>query len=72
MVNATYDGNALPPSVVPSAEGIIVGLPPIIAAAAELLVPKSIPIIFAMSCTSFVFGNNNFCRPKEPVVYGVT
>jgi hypothetical protein len=33
--------------LVPSALGIIVGLPPISAAAAELLVPRSIPIILA-------------------------
>ncbi len=46
LENATTDGNAFPPTVVPSAAGIIVGLPPITTAAAELLVPKSIPIIF--------------------------
>jgi hypothetical protein len=32
--------------LVPSALGIIVGRPPIRTAAAELLVPRSIPIIF--------------------------
>ena len=42
---ATTEGNALPPTVTPSAAGIIVGFPPIITDAAELLVPKSIPII---------------------------
>ena len=45
--NATTDGNALPATVVPSAAGIKVGLPPWITDAAELLVPKSIPIIFS-------------------------
>ena len=46
FVKATTDGKAFPPpTVVPSALGIIVGFPPINAAAAELLVPKSIPII---------------------------
>src|SRR5579883_2372759 len=49
FVKATYDGNALPPTLVPSAEGIMVGLPPIITAAAELLVLKSIPIILLIS-----------------------
>ena len=50
---ATTDGNALPPTVEPSAAGIMVGLPPIITAAAELLVPKSIPITLAISYHSF-------------------
>ena len=48
LENATTDGNAFPPTVAPSAAGIIVGLPPITTAAAELLVPKSIPIILAI------------------------
>ena len=46
--SATTEGNALPPTVAPSAAGIMVGLPPIITAAAELLVPRSIPITFAI------------------------
>ena len=46
LVKATYDGKALPPMLVPSALGIIVGRPPIRTAAAELLVPRSMPIIF--------------------------
>ena len=45
---ATIEGNALPATVVPSAAGIRVGLPPCITAAAELLVPRSIPIIFSV------------------------
>ena len=48
LENATTDGNALPPTVAPSAAGIIVGFPPITTAAAELLVPKSIPIILTI------------------------
>jgi len=49
LVKATYDGKALPPpTVVPSAEGIITGLPPSMCAAAELEVPKSIPITLAI------------------------
>ena len=39
--------NAFPATDVPSALGIIVGRPATIAAAAELLVPKSMPMIFA-------------------------
>ena len=46
-LNATTEGNAFPPTVAPSAAGIIVGLPPMTTAAAELLVPRSIPITLA-------------------------
>jgi hypothetical protein len=49
FVNATTDGNALPPKLVPSALGMIVGRPWSNTAAAELLVPKSIPIILLIS-----------------------
>src|SRR3712207_6507060 len=52
LVNATTDGNALPPIDVPSAAWIIVGLPPTITAAAELLVPRSMPIIFPILSAS--------------------
>jgi hypothetical protein len=45
-VKATNEGNAFPATDVPSALGIIVGRPATIAAAAELLVPRSIPMIF--------------------------
>ena len=49
FVNATYDGKAFPPpTVVPSALGMMTGRPPSRTAAAELLVPRSIPMIFAM------------------------
>ena len=37
---------AFPYCVAPSADGMIVGFPPTSTDAAELLVPKSIPIIF--------------------------
>ena len=52
---ATTEGNALPPTVTPSAAGIIVGFPPIITDAAELLVPKSIPIILVILSFSLFF-----------------
>ena len=53
LVNATYDGNALPPpTVVPSALGMMAGRPPSRTAAAELLVPRSIPMIFDMLCSA--------------------
>ena len=50
-LNATTDGNALPPTVTPSAAGMMVGFPPITTAEAELLVPRSIPITFAILFT---------------------
>ncbi len=55
FVNATTEGNALPPRLVPSELGIIVGFPPTIAAAAELLVPTSIPIVFAIFSFDLLF-----------------
>ena len=57
LVNATTDGNILPPNVEPSAEGIITGLPPSRYAASELVVPKSIPIItsFAILLTFYYY-----------------
>ena len=51
LVNATYEGKAFPPMLVPSALGMIVGLPPSMTDAAELLVPKSIPIILVIVIT---------------------
>jgi hypothetical protein len=41
----------LPPTDVPSALGIMVGRPAMTAAAAELLVPRSIPIILGNDCS---------------------
>ncbi|GBC75784.1 hypothetical protein HRbin06_01106 [archaeon HR06] len=48
FVKATTDGNIFPATVGPSALGITMGLPPSIMAAAELVVPRSIPIIFSL------------------------
>src|SRR3989338_3909581 len=48
LVNATYDGKALPPTVVPSALGMMPGRPLSTTAAAELDVPRSIPMTLAM------------------------
>ena len=46
---ATYDGNALPPTVRPSAAGIISGCPvALITAHALFDVPRSIPMIFSL------------------------
>jgi len=54
-VNATTDGVVRPPS----AFGITVGSPPSITAIAELVVPRSIPIVFAMLWISFVAGTSS-------------
>src|SRR3989344_2153034 len=54
FVNATTDGKAFPATVAPSADGIIVGLAPSSTAAAELDVPKSIPIILLILLSLYV------------------
>src|SRR3972149_5797645 len=52
FVNATTDGNILPPYVEPSALGIIFGVPPSMYAASEFVVPRSIPMILGIRITS--------------------
>ena len=49
----------------PSAEGIIVPLPPSITAAAVLEVPKSIPIIFAIITSPYKF---NLLLPRAAFI----
>jgi hypothetical protein len=51
FVKATIDGNAFPPTLVPSALGMISGLSWSMTAAAELLVPRSIPNILPILST---------------------
>ncbi len=55
FVNATMDGNILPCAASPSLLGIILGLLFIITAAAELLVPRSIPMILLIIFHPFAF-----------------
>ena len=43
LVRATTEGNIFPAAVGPSALGIMVGFPPIVTAAAEFVVPRSMP-----------------------------
>jgi len=50
LVNATTDGVVRPPS----AFGMTVGSPPSITAIAELVVPRSIPIVFAIAGVSLL------------------
>src|SRR5437667_10920061 len=52
FVKATTDGNIFTPYALPSALGIIRGVPPSIYAASELVVPRSIPMILAIRFTS--------------------
>src|SRR5436309_13912702 len=49
LVKAMTDGNIFPDAVCPSALGITTGRPASIIAAAEFVVPRSIPSIFSVS-----------------------
>jgi hypothetical protein len=53
------EGNAFPPIVGPSAAGIMIHLVPTTLPAAELLVPRSIPIIFPTSRNLFYFNTTS-------------
>ena len=56
----------MPPTDVPSALGIIDGRPAMTAAAAELLVPKSIPMIFGkMTLPLVTFSNKWNCEAVQ-------
>src|SRR5881275_3013720 len=59
--NATTDGVVRPPS----AFGITVGSPPSITAIAELVVPRSIPIVFGMLMNLLVCGNFLLLRKSK-------
>src|SRR5436190_22989051 len=51
FVKATTDGNIFPPYALPSALGMIFGVPPSMSAASEFVVPRSIPMILAICLT---------------------
>src|SRR5205814_8976807 len=51
FVKATTDGNIFPPYALPSALGMILGAPPSMYAASELVVSRSIPMILAIGFT---------------------
>src|SRR6266508_1615944 len=51
FVKATTDGNIFPPYALPSALGMIFGVPPSMYAASEFVVPRSIPMILAICLT---------------------
>src|SRR5437899_11191435 len=67
FVKATTDGNIFPPYALPSALGIIRGVPPSLYAASELVVPRSIPMILAIRFTS-VLDNNHLSRTQDAIV----
>ena len=48
FAKAITDGNIFPPYVEPSALGMIFGCPASMKAASEFVVPRSIPMIFAI------------------------
>src|SRR2546427_5399232 len=67
FVKATTDGNIFPPYALPSALGIIRGVPPSMYPASELVVPRSIPIILAIRFTS-VLDNNHLSGTQDAIV----
>ena len=74
FVKATTEGNIFPATVTPSAEGMMVGLPPSMTAAWLFDVPRSIPMIFSLPMVlllllvafSSVFGDLDLRGPKDP------
>src|SRR3989449_5757324 len=66
-VKPTREGNIFPPYALPSALGIIRGVPPSMYAASELVVPRSIPIILAIRFTS-VLDNNHLSGTQDAIV----
>ena len=70
FVKATTDGNIFPPYALPSALGMIFGVPPSMYAASEFVVPRSIPMILAIRFTS-VIDDDDLRRPQDPVVVAV-
>src|SRR3989449_1672690 len=67
FVKATTEGNIFPPYALPSALGIIRGVPPSMYAASELVVPRSIPMILAIRFTS-VLDNNHLSGTQDAIV----
>src|SRR5579871_6602449 len=60
----------------PSAFGITTGSPPSMTATTELVVPKSIPIIFAIFLSPLAriagWANPDECRPEDPIMQPVS
>src|SRR4030066_2374366 len=64
FVNATTDGNILPPYVEPSALGMIFGVPPSMYAASEFVVPRSILMILGIVLT-FLLHDDALGGPQD-------
>src|SRR5436309_14940252 len=67
FVKATTDGSSFPPYALPSALGVIRGVPPSMYAASELVVPRSIPMILAIRFSS-VLDDNDLSGTQDAVV----
>src|SRR2546426_10004588 len=67
FVKATTDGNIFPPYALPSALGMIRGVPPSMYAASELVVPRSIPMILAICFTS-VLDDDDLSGTQDAIV----
>src|SRR3989449_9022173 len=67
FVKATTDGNIFPPYALPSALGMIRGVPPSMYPASELVVPRSIPMILAIRFTS-VLDDDDLSGTQDAVV----
>src|SRR5437773_5614303 len=71
FVRATPHGNILPPYALPSALGMILGAPPSMYAASELVVPRSIPMILAIRIT-LISHDDDLGGTQDPVVKSVS
>src|SRR5256885_7323531 len=67
FVRAPREGNIFPPYALPSALGMIRGVPPSMYAASELVVPRSIPMILAICFTS-VLDDDDLSGTQDAVV----
>src|SRR5437879_9285470 len=70
FVKATTDGNIFPPYALPSALGMIRGVPPSMYAASELVVPRTIPMILAIRLTS-VLDDDDLSGTQDAVVEAI-
>src|SRR5438093_7113235 len=67
FVKATTDGNIFPPYALPSALGMIRGVPPSMYAASGWVVPRSIPMILAICFTS-VLDDDDLSGTQDAIV----
>src|SRR3989304_3952856 len=67
FVNATTDGNIFPPYVLPSALGMMRGVPASMYAPSEFVVPRSMPMILAIRSSSVV-DDDHLRGAHDPIV----